>query len=194
MPYATSITLAARMSPPAVTGAGTRQEYGPGDTLVTLTGTGDTIAQIILDPDTFTPGGSKPNIKLDLDTGTDPDIAVTMTAGGGGEQIAYTILQMVAGAANDFDLVRAIVIKAVPYDPLSASKLKAIALIGDTASDVWDRQIHQIGFDSTAAGQSVCGLNMAIIPQGHTHASAKTLEVKIYEALNARIIITLAGK
>lgn len=96
--------------------------------------------------------------------------------------------------ATIIDLVRAISIKAVPYNDANPSKLKALALLGATGSDVWDRQIHQIGFDSTTSGQTVAGCNLAVIPQGHTHASANTLNVKIYEALNARIIITLAGK
>ncbi len=194
MAYRVTISPGIRMAPPAITGSGTRQEYGPGDNLIELTGTGDTIAQIIIDPDDFSSGATKPNLKLDLDTGTDPDIAVTLTPGSGGEQIAYVILEQVAGVANDFDLVRAISIKAVPYNDANPSKLKALALLGATGSDVWDRQIHQIGFDSTTSGQTVAGCNLAVIPQGHTHASANTLNVKIYEALNARIIITLAGK
>jgi len=200
MAYRVTISPGVRMAPPALSGSGTRQEYGPGDHLIELTGTGDTLAHIILDPDDFTPGGSKPAIEMDLDDGSDPEIVVAVTVGGGGEDIDYTIIQKVAGVPNDFDLVRAISIKAIPYDKATpavtpaTAKLQALVLLGDTSSDVWDRQIHQIGFDTAASGQTAAGCNLAVIPQGHTHDTAHTLNVRIYEALKARIIITLAGK
>ncbi len=194
MAYRVQTDIGLRMRPAAIAGTGNQQTYGPDDSQHILNGLGDTVAQIIVTPDDFVAGsGTKPQLALDLDNGTDPEIVPAVTLGGGGEDIGYAIIEQVAGTANDFDLVRAISIRA-SANVAGAAKIKALVTLGDLSTDTWERQCHQIGFDSTLTDHTSAGLSLTLLPQGHTHAAAHTLKVIIYEATNAKLIITIAGK
>jgi hypothetical protein len=181
------------MVPPVPSGSATLRDFAI-DSEIEITGTGDTIAQVILTLDDFVEGsGSKPAIELDLDNGTDDEIVPTITAGGGGEDMAYLIYEQADGDANDFDLVRAIHCHALPINGANPSKLKALVMLGNTAADTWERQIHQLGWDSTD-GQDPASCSLMVIPRGHTHNTANTLNVVIYQATNARMVLSLLGK
>jgi hypothetical protein len=194
MASSTTIRLKSSMIPAALAGSALEFNFALESNL-DVVGTGDTMAQIILTPDAFVEGsGSKPSIELDLDTGSDDTIVATVTAGGGAESIAYVILEKAAGVANDFDLVRAIHCHALPVNDAIASKLKALVTIGNVSADSWERQIHQLGWDSASAGQAAASCSLCVVPRGLTHATANTLNVIIYQATNAKIIINLLGE
>jgi hypothetical protein len=114
------------MVPPVPAGTVTQRDFALASD-IEITATGDTIAQVILTPDDFVEGsGSKPSIELDLDNGTDNEIVFNVTLGGGGEDIGYRPFELADGLANDFDLVRAIHVHAVPVNDANPSKLKAM--------------------------------------------------------------------
>jgi hypothetical protein len=191
-----TVTVESRLQPASPAGSTTQNDYAlPGS--VSIAGDTDTIAQIVLEPADFVEGSSstEPLVELDIKDGTDPgSIIVQITNGGGGETVTATVIERVAGVNNDFAKVRAVHIRALPVNPASTSKLKALISVGDLAAGAWDRAALPVGYDSTEADRTVESCALLAVPRGIAYSDSNPVQVKFYQAENARLLISLLGK
>lgn len=186
------------LTPEKLTGTEDRSEFKLISN-ISITSDVNSIVRLLFVPDDFEEGSSstEPQVTMDIKDGSDPgEVDVTVAAGGGAENIEYTIIQKTAGEINDFTLVRAVHIRAIPITAVTEenpSKCKALLYMGNTGGDVWDRFQLPVGYDSTASDGSYESTGLLAIPRGLAYAEANPLVLKIYQALNTQLVLSLLG-
>lgn len=185
-----SLRLNSRIFPPQPRGTASMLEVSH-NASYEVVATGNTIAQITLLPEDFAGGGSLPLAVLNLDNGTDPDVQITTTPGGGSD-IAVRVSERLIGENNDFDRVRFLQVEALAQIT-GASALEATVQMGDLSGAAFGRLCLPIGWDSADTTNPAASAALVMVPLGIIHASAHTLQVSIHKAVNAMLVISLLG-
>lgn len=183
------------VQPPTPTGTATTQRFKVTGA-VNITGSTNAIAEIHLIPDDFVAGSSsEPEVAMDLEYGS-PYIDINVTLGGGTENCASEVITAVDGIDPDLTEIRGLVLRAFPQNSANPSKVQALLTCGDLSAPDMATLAIPVAFDSAGSGFTADEESAAVlaIPTGIAFDSAHLMNLKIYEALNVRLVLLLQGK
>lgn len=187
------LRLSTSMAPAVPAGSVDTQSFGLEEDAVAVATT-DTVARILCTPGEYTVSGTDPYVEFDLKNGSDPgNILSNPVPSSGGTEIAYSIVQRVAGVANDFGKVRAIHIRAFPADGTNPSKIKADIKLGNLAVASSQRMCLPLCYDSADSGSTPASSAHASVPNGLSYSDSYKLILTVYHALNVKVLITILG-